>query len=172
MKVNLAHLCINDETHEERGQSLRDHNRKVGEYASGALNSVGFSSLGMLAGILHDGKGTQRFQNYLRNAAEGKKVQRGSVNHTFAGCIYILERFHGGMTPESGNASNKASQCIGSERTAPTRVTFEGRKKAESKLTAEIIAYAVFTGWRRTVIRSNMRRQNIRLNTRFQIPRK
>ena len=80
MKVNLAHLCINDETHEEHGQSLRDHNRKVGEYASGALNSVGFSSLGMLAGILHDGKGTQRFQNYLRNAAEGKKVQRGSVH--------------------------------------------------------------------------------------------
>lgn len=143
MKVNLAHLCINDETHEERGQSLRDHNRKVGEYASGALNSVGFSSLGMLAGILHDGKGTQRFQNYLRNAAEGKKVQRGSVNHTFAGCIYILERFHGGVMPESGNAPNETSQRIRSERTAPAHVTFEGRKKAESKLTAEIIAYAV-----------------------------
>ena len=143
MKVNLAHLCINDETHEERGQSLRDHNRKVGEYASGALKSVGFSSLGMLAGILHDGKGTQRFQNYLRNAAEGNKVQRGSVNHTFAGCIYILERFHGGVMPESGNAPNETSQRIRSERTAPAHVTFEGRKKAESKLTAEIIAYAV-----------------------------
>ena len=143
MKVNLAHLNIDEETHEERGQSLRDHNRKVGEYAAGALNSVGLSSLGMLAGILHDGKGTQKFQNYLRNAAEGKKVQRGSVNHTFAGCIYILERFHGGVMPESGNAPNETSQRIRSERGAPAHVTFEGRKKAESKLTAEIIAYAV-----------------------------
>ncbi len=75
MKVNLAHLCINDETHEEHGQSLRDHNRKVGEYASGALNSVGFSSLGMLAGILHDGKGGKR-KSYIR----GLHIHSGKIS--------------------------------------------------------------------------------------------
>ena len=90
--MNIAHLYIDERTRKERSQSLRDHNRRVGEYTAQALESVGFPSLGMLAGILHDGKGTQKFQNYIRNAAEGKKVQRGSVNHTFAGCIYILEK--------------------------------------------------------------------------------
>lgn len=133
MQMNLAHLCIDEETNKERSQSLRDHNRRVGEYAAQTLESVGFSSLGMLAGILHDGKGTQKFQNYIRNAVEGKKVQRGSVNHTFAGCIYILEKYHGGLSPEKGNAIDKASQCGGEDR----------RKKEELLLTAEIIAYAV-----------------------------
>lgn len=133
MQMNLAHLCIDEEIHEERSQSLRDHNRKVGEYAAKALESVGFPSLGMLAGILHDGKGTQKFQNYIRNAVEGKKVQRGSVNHTFAGCIYILEKYHGGLSPEKEKAINKASQCGREDR----------RKKEELLLTAEIVAYAV-----------------------------
>ena len=122
MQMNLAHLCIDEETNKERSQSLRDHNRRVGEYAAQTLESVGFSSLGMLAGILHDGKGTQKFQNYIRNAVEGKKVQRGSVNHTFAGCIYILEKYHGGLSPEKGNPPYRRKR---SERSP--RETGEGR---------------------------------------------
>lgn len=131
--MNIAHLYIDERTRKERSQSLRDHNRRVGEYTAQALESVGFPSLGMLAGILHDGKGTQKFQNYIRNAAEGKKVQRGSVNHTFAGCIYILERYHGGVALENGNTVHKESLCGGADR----------RKMEMSKLTSEMIAYAV-----------------------------
>lgn len=111
--MNLAHRHIDEKTHEERRQSLCDHNRQVGRYAAQALESVGFSSLGMLAGILHDGKGTEKYQKYLKDAVDGKEVRRGSVNHTFAGCIYILERYHGDTAPD------------------------------KTALTAEIIAYAI-----------------------------
>lgn len=141
--MNLAHLLVDDETHRERSQSLREHNRRVGEYASQALESIGFPSLGMLAGILHDGKGTKKFQLYLRNAAEGKKVQRGSVNHTFAGCIYILEKYHSDVSSKNGDLVKETGQHSNSGETGSTRVRFEKRKRAESNLTSEIIAYAV-----------------------------
>ena len=52
--MNIAHLYIDERTRKERSQSLRDHNRRVGEYTAQALESVGFPSLGMLAGILHE----------------------------------------------------------------------------------------------------------------------
>lgn len=140
--MNLAHLYIDEKTHEERSQSLRDHNRRVGEYAAQALESVGFSSLGMLASILHDGKGTEKFQTYIRNSVEGKKARKGSVNHTFAGCIYILEKYHVDAASENGSVVNPSGQKNSTDRTS-SHEKFDGRKKIESILTAEIIAYAV-----------------------------
>lgn len=74
-------------------QTLREHSEQTAQYASTCLKCCKLDKSAYFAGILHDvGKYKAEFQNYLE---EGDESKRGSVNHTFAGCRYILEKFHG-----------------------------------------------------------------------------
>ncbi|MDY3617582.1 CRISPR-associated helicase Cas3' [Agathobaculum sp.] len=75
-------------------QPLAAHCRQCAVYAS-ASAPPGMEKTAYLAGLLHDmGKYSTAFQDYLRRAAAGEEVRRGSVNHTFAGARYALERWH------------------------------------------------------------------------------
>lgn len=108
----LAHIVSSDGVPKE--QSLKQHCKSVAIYAAESLNSTNFYHMGYLAGLLHDmGKATKKFNDYLEDAAAGKNVVRGSVNHTFAGVVYLLEKYH-------------------KQEDIPQR-----------KLTAEIIVYAI-----------------------------
>lgn len=108
----FAHLTKENEKRVE--QSLRDHCVQTAEYAATSLENIGFYHIAYLAGLLHDmGKATQKYNEYLEKAFAGEHVIRGSVNHTFAGVIYLMENYH----------KNEAS-------------VFE-------KLTAEIVSYAI-----------------------------
>lgn len=90
----LAHLTKVEEKRIE--QSLHEHCTKAAEYAAQCLKDSNLFYTGYVAGILHDmGKATNAFNGYLENAFSGKKVVRGSVNHTFAGVIWLLEKYHG-----------------------------------------------------------------------------
>lgn len=63
-----------------------------------------------LAGLLHDlGKYKAEYQEYLVKATNGDKVKRGSVNHTFAGVIYMLEQYH---NEETDKFSRLTSEVI------------------------------------------------------------
>lgn len=58
------------------------------------LEPLGLTFLGKLTGLLHDlGKYTMLFRTYIEKAANGEPVRKGSVNHTFAGVIFVLERY-------------------------------------------------------------------------------
>ena len=89
----LAHIT---ERHGKRiEQTMESHARTVATYAGDKLKSVHLYHTAYLAGLLHDmGKCTGQYQNYLERAARGEDVSRGSVNHTFSGCIYLLEQYH------------------------------------------------------------------------------
>ena len=101
------------EDHKE--QLAQDHCRQTAIYASNILAGIGLPKTAYLAGLLHDaGKFKTEFNQYLIDSAIYKKpVQRGSVNHTFAGVRFILENYHN--TSDFGY----------------------------SEITAEIIAYAI-----------------------------
>ena len=120
----LAHLRIKNNG-ECIKQLLRTHNRQVGQYASECLEEIGLSSCGMLAGILHDGKGTAKYQEYLSQSAAWDafdrgygnqpsfaRPRRGTVNHTFAGCIYLLDRYHAADKPETTSLDIVTSEFI------------------------------------------------------------
>ena len=82
----LAHI-----SQENRQQSLKDHSFNVASYACSALDGTIFSDMARCGGLLHDmGKAKTDFQEYLRD----ENAIRGSVNHTFAAVIWILENFH------------------------------------------------------------------------------
>lgn len=75
-------------------QSVAEHCRNTAKYASEALKAVGLEKTAYLAGLLHDcGKHNFIFKQYIEDAViNEKKVQRGSVNHTFAGVKLILAK--------------------------------------------------------------------------------
>ncbi|MCI8562179.1 MAG: CRISPR-associated helicase Cas3' [Lachnospiraceae bacterium] len=89
----LAHLTKANGIRKE--QSLKEHCINTARYASESLRLPGFYHTAYLAGLLHDmGKATEKFHVYLEKAYRGEEVLRGSVNHTFAGVVYLLENYH------------------------------------------------------------------------------
>ncbi|MGM9647312.1 MAG: CRISPR-associated helicase Cas3' [Eubacteriales bacterium] len=87
----LAHIA-----EDGREQTVQQHSRAAAKYASDALDGIDLSNTAYLAGLLHDaGKFKLEFTEYLLDAVMRKKtVKRGSVNHTFAGVRFTLERWH------------------------------------------------------------------------------
>lgn len=79
----------------EKRQALTDHCRNAAMYARAALGEAGLSAAAYLVALLHDmGKFKEEYQAYLLEAAKGGSPRRGSVNHTFAGVRFLLERYH------------------------------------------------------------------------------
>lgn len=74
-------------------QTVEEHCRGVAEIAAELLRDIGLEKTVYLAGMVHDlGKFSENFKNYIEKTADGEKVQRGSVNHTFAGVRFLLEK--------------------------------------------------------------------------------
>ena len=88
----LAHIA-----EDGRRQSVQQHCKNAAEYASDAVESIDLPNTAYLAALLHDmGKFKSEFTDYLLDAVIKKKpVKRGSVNHSFAGVRFTLERWHG-----------------------------------------------------------------------------
>lgn len=71
------------------------HVRCAALYAKRTISCVGLGQVAYFAALIHDaGKQKESFRRYLEDAAAGRPVRRGSVNHTFAGVRYILRRWH------------------------------------------------------------------------------
>ncbi|MDE6700768.1 MAG: CRISPR-associated helicase Cas3' [Acetatifactor sp.] len=89
----LAHLTNVDGVRKE--QSLKEHCLQTAEYAAASIGKAKLFHLVHLAGIIHDmGKAKAEFVDYLEAAYQGEDVKRGTVNHTFAGVIWLLEKYH------------------------------------------------------------------------------
>lgn len=74
-------------------QTVEEHCHGVAEIAAELLRDIGLGKTAYLGGMVHDlGKFSENFKNYIEKAADGEKVQRGSVNHTFAGVRFLLEK--------------------------------------------------------------------------------
>lgn len=76
-------------------QSLKEHCFQTAEYAAASIGKAKFFHLVYLAGLIHDmGKAKAEFTEYLEAAYRGEDVKRGAINHTFAGVIWLLEKYH------------------------------------------------------------------------------
>lgn len=97
-------------------QTVSEHCRETAAYAKKALKDISLGNTAYFAGLLHDmGKMTKEFSAYIQKAANGEPVRRGSVNHTFAGCRYLLESYHNGqLRPFSFITAEILAYAIGS----------------------------------------------------------
>ena len=85
----LAH--IRESTEGIVNQTAREHSRNTARYAAAVLRPVGLEQPGAIMGLVHDcGKFKDEFARYLQDP----NGIRGSVNHTFAGCRFLLEQYH------------------------------------------------------------------------------
>ncbi len=76
-------------------QSLKEHCFQTAEYAGTSIGSAEFFHTVHLAGLLHDmGKAKAEFVEYLDAVYQGQDVKRGTINHSFAGVIWLLEKHH------------------------------------------------------------------------------
>lgn len=134
MAKKLAHITeINGEKKE---QSVAEHSLNVANYAADKLKGMNLYHTAYLAGLLHDmGKCTEKYQDYLEKAARGEDVVRGSVNHTFCGCIYLLEHYHTGKPQGFGTMTCEIlGYAIGSHHGQFDCVTLENTSGFEHRL--------------------------------------
>lgn len=76
-------------------QTVQEHCTATAGLAKKYGESLGLSSSMQLAGLLHDaGKCSKEFSGYIKKAANGETVQRGSIIHSFAAVRYLLNTFH------------------------------------------------------------------------------
>jgi len=85
----VAHIRRSDKVE----QGVFEHNNNVANLASSLGEKYGLEHIAEIAGRHHDdGKNTDEFLTYIRNAAEGKPVVRGSVTHSTHGAV-LLNKF-------------------------------------------------------------------------------
>lgn len=124
-------------------QSVESHCRNCARLAV-QESPPGMAQTAYLCGLLHDmGKFTGTFANYLMQAAQGVPVRRGSVNHTFAGARFALERWH---TSRTGDIRDLTSEMIafvaGSHHGQFDGIDESGKNGYQHRLTAPDIGYA------------------------------
>ena len=82
---------IRECSHGTEIQTAAQHSKNTAAFAARLLREIGLEQTGILIGLLHDcGKFKEEFSRYLMDP----NGIRGSVNHTFAGCRLLLERYH------------------------------------------------------------------------------
>ena len=97
--MHIAHI-----SEDGRIQTCAEHSRNTAELAKRTLESKGLGCTAYLAGLLHDcGKFTAEFNEYIQNAVKGE-ARRGSVIHSFAGGVFLLEKYHQDMATKPFHA--------------------------------------------------------------------
>ncbi len=139
MENYLAHLQKDPAGAVFAVQSISEHCCKTSKYAADALEPIGLSASGGIAGLLHDlGKYTEQFQAYIKDGAS----IRGSVNHTFAGVRLLLERY---FTPDtedfSGIVSELLALAVGGHHGLFDCVDSNGKSGFQHRLTKPDIGY-------------------------------
>ena len=139
--VNLyAHMQKEEE--KMRKQTIADHCKNTAKVAVERIGIRDFYHTIYLSALLHDmGKTGDAYQDYIMKAANGENVIRGSVNHTFAGVIYILEKFHTEKKSYESLTSELIAYAIGAHHGLFDCISIERKNGFQHRLEKEGLNY-------------------------------
>lgn len=137
-----AHIRRDENGCVQEVQTVEVHCRNCARLAAQEA-PPGMVQTAYLCGLLHDmGKYTLAFARYIEQASRDESVRRGSVNHTFAGARFALERWH---TPPSGSLRDLTSELIafaaGSHHGQFDCIDEDGKDGYQHRQTAADIGY-------------------------------
>ncbi|MDL2218167.1 CRISPR-associated helicase Cas3' [Christensenellaceae bacterium OttesenSCG-928-M15] len=90
LTMQHTHMLARKDQDTGREQPLKDHAAQVGAMCASMLRPLGLSSLGKLAGYLHDmGKATEEFQAYIQN---NRLELRGKIPHAYCGAKWLASQ--------------------------------------------------------------------------------
>ena len=97
-----------------------------------------------LAALLHDlGKYTPQFKAYMEEIASGGNPPRGSVNHTFAGVRFVMEKWHKKAEPSFENLTAELlAYAIGAHHGQFDCINPEGDNGYSYRMEKEGISYS------------------------------
>jgi len=122
-------------------QTVSEHSEACARYAADYSIPL-LANAARLAGLLHDvGKYISSFKEYIEKAARGEPVVRGSVNHTFAGVRFVIERWHKSDNPWRRLACEMIAVAIGSHHRLFDCVGAGGADGYEHRLKKDGIHY-------------------------------
>ncbi len=120
-------------------QTNTAHCEAVGRIARKILEDVGLGNTGYFAGKVHDGgKFTDESRKYLVDAVEGRYVSRGSVNHTFAGVRYVMNKWHSDSEDPMTITAEHIAFAAGSHHGMFDLIDKDGKSGFEHRLTKDI----------------------------------
>ncbi len=132
----MYYAHIRNDLNQEK-QTMLSHLEDTAKIANERFCMDEYKHLVNVAGLLHDaGKYSDKYQEYLKKSANGEQVVRGSVNHTFAGVIYILEKYHNGDAYEA-LTSEFIAYAVGAHHGLFDCIDIEGRNGFRHRLDAE-----------------------------------
>lgn len=139
MDSYLAHIKKNTSGTIIASQSVSEHCRNTAKYAAVALEPVGLSTAGGIAGLLHDlGKYSSQFQAYIKDGIG----TRGMVNHTFSGVHLLLERYFQAEAEDfSSVVSEFLALAVGGHHGLFDVVDSDGKSGFQHRLTKKGIGY-------------------------------
>ncbi|WP_461244076.1 CRISPR-associated helicase Cas3' [Secundilactobacillus muriivasis] len=107
----IAHIGRDD----DRTQSLSEHLITVRTMCEEWGQTIGLEHVCGLAGLLHDmGKFSDDFQQYIRRAhRKDPRAVRGSVDHSSAGGIWLMQKFQKETNPERRHFAELLAELVG-----------------------------------------------------------
>ena len=139
-KVFPAH--INTSSGIKLVQSVLEHSENVANYSCDNLRDLGMPNMAYIAGFFHDiGKYTDGFREYIEKASKGEPVVRGSVNHTFAGVRYLINKYHSSGDMYLKIAIELIAYAVGSHHGLFDVIDENGKHGIEHRLCKDGIAY-------------------------------
>lgn len=128
-----AHIAIDGD--KKIYQTCKEHLENTAYYMKKNLRCIGLGAIGKLIGLIHDmGKLRKLFCVYIIKATNNESVVRGSVNHSSAGCIFILEWFKGSKDIYENALSELVAYVVASHHGLNNCLDEEGKSCFERRM--------------------------------------
>lgn len=124
--------------YENKIQTCSEHCKNTANLSGEKLGKIGLFHTAYLAGLLHDaGKFSEEFRDYIIRASAGENVSKGSVIHSFAGCVYLLNSFHGSELGYSDVAAEIMAYAIGAHHGLFDLISEDGSSGFDHRLSKQ-----------------------------------